>query len=245
MNVLILAAGDEHSTGDRAAYPIWLSELAGMTILERHVESFSGLQPNRFIFAFRREDVSAFHLDQIAALMAPSSWVIEIARQTQGAACTALLAIEAIDHEAELLIISATDLIDVDMCDVIKDFRARGAAAGTVSFQSIHPRYSYVRCDAAGDVIEVAEKRPISRNASAGLYWFARGGDLFAAVQTMIAKDASVNGQFFLAPALNELILRSKRVVTYPIALEQYHPIKTQQQIENLEQISGRVSHEA
>ncbi len=244
MNILILAAGDDHSSGDRKAYPLWLAELGGVTILERQVRRFAELQPNNFVFVFRRDDIQAFHLDEIVNLMAKDSAIVEIVRETQGAACSALLAIEAINQDAELVIISATDVIDVDMLKVVQSFRSRGADAGVITFASLHPRYSYVRCNEAGDVIEAAEKRPISRNATAGLFWFARASDFFSAVKAMIVKDASVNEVFFIAPALNEMILDHKKIVTETITLDQYHPIKSQQHVETFGQALERIVNE-
>ena len=48
---------------------------------------------------------------------------------------------------------------------------------GVIVFDSVHPRWSFVRVDKAGFVIETAEKRPISRLATAGFYYFRRGAD--------------------------------------------------------------------
>ena len=240
MNVLILAAGEP---GPQAAdaYPIWLSELEDGLVLERQVKAL-GFDPKaRFVFCFRRADVERHHLKDIAALMAPGSAVVEIRRETRGAACTAMLALGKVDLEGELVVVSATDHIEVDYAQVIEGFRAKGADAGVMTFESLHPRYAYVRLDAEGWVTEAAEKRPISRNASAGFFWFRRAGDFFEALQQMILKDAQVQDRFFICPALNELILDQKRIAAFPLAANQYHPLKALAQVEAYEHaLEGR-----
>jgi hypothetical protein len=237
MNVLILAAGGEPVDPNAPdPYPIWLSEMEDGLVLERQVKALSFDRKARFVFCFRRSDIERYHLKDIVSLMAPDCAVIEIRRDTKGAACTAMLAIGKMDLEAELIVVSATDHIDVDYASVIAGFRAKGADAGVMTFESLHPRYSYVRTDADGFVTEAAEKRPISRAANAGFFWFRRAGDFFEALQQMILKDAQVQDRFFISPALNELILEQKKIATFPLAANQYHPLKALSQVEAYEQ---------
>ena len=61
-------------------------------------------------------------------------------------------------------------------------------------------------------MVESAEKRPISRSASAGFFWFRKASDFFDAVRDMILKDDHVRGVFYVAPALNQLVLRQKKI---------------------------------
>lgn len=237
MNVLILAAGEPAPANAADPYPLWLSELDDGLVLERQVRALSIVKDARFVFCFRREEVERYHLRDIVDQMAPGCAVVEIRRETRGAACTAMLAIGQIDLDAELIVASATDHIEADFAKVIAGFRARGADAGVMTFESLHPRYSFVRTDAEGWVTEAAEKRPISRTANAGLFWFRRAGDFFTAVQQMILKDAQVQDRFFISPALNELILEQKKIATFALAPNQYHPLKAANQIEAYEQM--------
>jgi ADP-glucose pyrophosphorylase len=235
MNVLILAAGEPAAPNAADPYPIWLSEMDDGLVLERQVKALSFGKKARFVFCFRRSDVERYHLKDIVGQMAPDGAVVEIRRATQGAACTAMLAVGQMDLDDELIVASATDHIDVDYAQVIAGFRAKGADAGVMTFESLHPRYSFVRTDAEGWVTEAAEKRPISRTANAGFFWFKRAGDFFAALQQMILKDAQVQNRFFISPALNEFILEQKKIATFPLAAHQYHPLKAVAQVEAYE----------
>jgi hypothetical protein len=239
MNIIILAAGEPADPA--APYPIWLSEVEDGLLLERQVRSLGIVKDAHFIFCFRRADVEHYHLRDIVAQIAPRCSVVEIRRPTSGAACTALLGLSEMDLDAELMVASATDHVDVDYARVVESFQSRGADAGVMTFESLHPRYSFVRQDSEGWVVEAAEKRPISRTANAGFYWFKRAGDFTWALQEMILKDAQVQGRFFLSPALNELILEHKKIATYPLAAHQYHPVKAASQVEAYEhQLEGR-----
>ena len=243
MNILILAAG-ERPVQAASAYPIWLSELDGSLLIERQIEAFKRAGGTSFIFAFRQADAESHHLDAIVTQLAPRATVISIRRDTAGAACTALLAIGHIAPDQELVVASATDHIDADYVAILEDYRAKGADAGIMTFDSLHPRYSFVKTDAEGLVVEAAEKRPISRQANSGFYWFARGQDFIDAVKEMILKDAHVNGVFYISPSLNEMVLKGLKIVTHPLDAAQYHPLKDQRQIDVLEhRLEERTRH--
>lgn len=236
MNVMILAAGGPVSDPARGEHPLWLSEIEGGGLLvERVIDAYRQFNPTRFVFAVRQHDVRTHHVDAILRLIVPECSLVELKKETQGAACTALLAIDQIDPDAELIIANVTDMVEVDLRDVVGHFRRSGAAAGTIVFDSLHPRYSYVRLGRDGEVAEAAEKRPISRNAIAGFFWFARAREFVEAAQAMILKDAHVNGRYYVAPALNEYVLRGRRVLAWKIGAEQYHPLKSTQQVNSYE----------
>jgi len=227
MKVLLLGAGSLPTSADS---PVWIAEQSGRLLIERFVAACQGLQPD-LVFAVRTEDIRRFRIDSIIALAAPEAAVVSVSGNTQGAACTALLCIERINRDKELLIINSNELLDLDYAEPVRYFRAHQLDAGVATFPSLHPRYSYALLDDNNIVVEAAEKRPISRNAMAGYYWFARGDDFIIAAQDMIHKNAQVDGQYYISLALNELILRQKRIGIYPIQASQYHPLKSRQQI--------------
>lgn len=237
MNILILAAGESGQTEDDP-YPIWLSEVDGQLMLERQINALGPLKPNRYLVCVRASDNARHHVRDIVRLISPLAETIEIKRATAGAACTALLAIDRIKFDEELIILNATDQININFSETVEEFRSSAADGGVLTFDSLHPRYSFVRLDEAGHVIEVAEKRPISRHANAGFYWLRRAGDFFDALQTMMLKDAHVNGLFYVSPALNELILQQKVIRTISLSKDAYMPVKSPRQLSNYEHLT-------
>ena len=142
---------------------------------------------------------------------------------------------ERIDNAEELLIIGSNEILGVNPVDIISHFYEVQADAGVVVFPSVHPRYAYVRLDDDGSVIEAAEKRPISRNATAAFHWYAHGRDFVRSTKAMIRKSADVEGIFYISPSLNELVLEQKKIASFPIPLNQYHPLKVDRQVQMYE----------
>lgn len=235
MNILILAAGQPPLQKQDENYPLALVEFEGTPLIQKLIEQCSSIDAKvNFIIALRETDVRDYYLDNIVRLLSPSAEILKVSDNTQGAACTALLSVPYIDNDDELLILNGNELLDIDFSLPLQDFRQRGLDAGVVSFNSVHPRYSYVKIQ-DGLVVEAAEKRPISRHATVGFYWFNQGSIFVKAAKNMIRKDASVNGLFYICPSLNELVLEQYKIGMFTIATELYHPLKNEKQLEQLE----------
>jgi NDP-sugar pyrophosphorylase family protein len=237
MNILILAAGEIALDPDSGKYPLCLNEFNGKTLIENILLSCQKIGDVKFLVALRELGIRQYHIDNIVELLAPGSKIFGIQKDTKGAACTALLAVDEIDNDEELLIVNGNELLDVNYLEIVSNFRERKLDAGVVTFSSIHPRYSYVKLNDENFVIEASEKKPISRNATVGFYWFARGREFVSAAQNMIRKDAVVNGLFYICPTLNELVLNQKKIGTYAVDANKYHPLKTERQVMQFETI--------
>jgi choline kinase len=232
-NILILAAGQSEFTTHDGGYPLCLTEVDGSPLLERVVANTRGIDNAHFVYALLDEYVERFHLGHVAQLITPNANVVRVPGNTQGSACTALLAAAGLEHsDAELLVISANELVDVDLAEVLGTFRHQELDGGTITFRSVHPRYSYVRLNSDGLVSEASQQIPISQTATAGIFWFRSTADFVAAAKNLIRKNAGVAGKFFIAPSFNELVLQQKRVGVYPIDNSRYHPMKSERQMQ-------------
>jgi hypothetical protein len=240
VNVLVLAAGHSSYGTNDSGYPLCLAEFDGLTLMERLILNTQSIKNASYTFALLDEEVERYHLDRVVEHLAPGSQVIRVPKGTRGSACTALLAICQFHPQQEVLLISANELVDINFNEVIADFRERRLDGGALIFRSIHPRYSYVCIDNDGIVTEAAQKNPISQHATTGVFWFARAGDLVEAIKNMIRKDASVDGNFYVAPAFNEIILKQGRIGVREIDPRNYHPLKTEKQIHQFEQEVSR-----
>lgn len=231
MNVLILMAGTDRVKLNDETYPLYLAEIGGKPVIQRLVEALSDVEGARFVFAVRDDDIKRYRVDSVVRQLSPTAQLVSVGGETAGAACTALLAAPHIDNDDSLVILNSDDWLDVDHAEVVRQFRERDLDAGAVVFPSLHPRYSFVRLDSDDLVTEAAEKNPISRNATAGLYWFRRGAAFVEAAKQTIRKEARVNGRFYVCPCFNELILRQARIGVYRVGAGQYHPIKSNRQL--------------
>lgn len=212
MNTLLLAAGSSRAYSDAGHHwPKNLTEVAGRPLLQHVVESLGPLaQERRLVAVLHKDEVARHRTDRVLQLLEPTARVITVG-DTHGAACSALLACEQLDPAAPLVVASGDALLRADLEAVTASFEERGLDAGTVVFDAVHPRWSFVRLE-DGLVVQASEKDPISRAATAGFYWFRTAGAFLAATMRMIEKGASVQGQYYVCPALNELVLEGARV---------------------------------
>ncbi|CCV44200.1 glycosyltransferase family 2 protein [Yersinia enterocolitica] len=235
VNILILAAGQSSTESREDSYPLCLTETDGMSLIERIVLNTKKIPDSKYCFALLDKDAEKFHLDKVVKLLVKDSTVIKIPEYTKGSACTALLAASQLNQQDELLIISANELVNIDFSNVLNDFNLRKLDGGTLIFKSVHPRYSYVSLNTDRIVIEAAQQKPISQNATAGVFWFARTHDFAEAAKNLIRKNASVNEKFYVAPTFNELILKQMKVGTINLNVDDYKLLKTERQAQQFE----------
>lgn len=241
LNILI-PLGAQSAFFEQADYPYPkpLAEILGKPMIQHVVENLQSLTiEKRFIFVLRDEDCTRHHLDSTVRLLAGDDCqIFRTSQPTRGAACSALLAINTINTDEPLVIANGDQLFDGDLDALLQSFADQQADAGCLTFESLHPRWSYVRLEGTSDIVETAEKHPISRSAIAGFYYFAKGRDFVSAAMRSIAKDASVDGVFYIAPVMNELILQNRRVKAVPLAAGSYHTFYTPKKIEEYENLA-------
>jgi len=214
-------------------FPKPLIEIAGKPMIQLAVDNFDTIEDEKyFIFVIDKGDCAKYHLDDVLRLLSDSHIeIIELDGQTRGATCSALMAIDHINNDTPLIISNADQIFDDDLNKVIRHFRKGDADAGVICFESVHPRWSYVRLDENGFVVETAEKRPLSKHAIAGFYYFKKGKDFVEAAMHSIYKDARVDDKFYTAPVLNELVLDNKKILIFQVDNAKYHTFYSPQKI--------------
>jgi dTDP-glucose pyrophosphorylase len=92
-------------------------------------------------------------------------------------------------------------------------------------FNSMHPKWSFVKTNSRNFIIEVAEKNPISDIATCGIYWYKKGKYFVKSAENMISKNIRVNNEFYIAPVYNEMIKEGKIII--PFYVHKMHGIGT------------------
>lgn len=236
INVLLPAMGTSAFFKD-AFFPKPLTEIKGKTMIELVFENYKDLEPKNYIFVFHDEDCKKFHLDSSVKLLSPVSRVIKLHNQTAGALCTCLMTVDLINDDTELIIANSDQIIDVDYRKVIDCFHKIDADAGVITFPDIHPRWSYARIN-DDEVVEVAEKRPLSRHAIAGFYYYKRGSDFVNAAKKALLKQDNLDGRYYISASINELILMRHKVCFYEIEKERYRSFYSPAKIKEYEEES-------
>ena len=234
LNILLPSMGTS-AFFKESFFPKPLVEINGKTMLETVIENYRTIKQKKYIFIFQEKDCQEFHLDGSVQLLETESIVIRLQNQTAGALCTCLMAVEAIGNQDPLIIANSDQIIDVDYARVLQHFEQMAADAGIITFPSIHPRWSYAKKE-QDEIVEVAEKRPLSQNAIAGFYYFKRGADFITAAQNALLKRSHLDGKYYISATINEMILLGRRVGFYDIAKEQYHSFYSPAKIKEYEE---------
>ncbi|MCC2624726.1 MAG: putative nucleotidyltransferase [Burkholderiales bacterium] len=236
INILLPMAGDSPLFDPGLyPYPLPLTELGGKPMIDHVINNLSSISNElRFIFVVKRSECSQFHLDYTLSLLAPNYEIIRLDGQTKGALCSALMAVSYIDNIDPLIIVNFDQIFSNGLCSLVKELQFTKCDAGCLVFDSVHPRWSYVKLE-DGLVVEAAEKKPISRNAIAGFYYFAQGSFFVQSAKRVILNQSMVNDRFFISSTFNELILDKKVVKAVKVPQDSYHSFYTPQRIEDYE----------
>jgi dTDP-glucose pyrophosphorylase len=238
INILIPLAGtNQFFNESEYPYPKPLIEINNKTMIELVINNFNNIKEEKqFIFIVNSDDCKKYHLDNVLNLLTNHNCkIIKIDNETKGAACSAMMAIEYINNDSPLIIANSDQLFDDNLEDIISSFE--DVDGGVVSFDSVHPRWSYARVNDENYIIETAEKRPLSKHAIAGFFYFKKGEDFIKSAMNMIKKDANVNGLYYISPTLNEMVLNNKKLIIKTINNDKYHTFYTPQKIQEYERL--------
>jgi dTDP-glucose pyrophosphorylase len=200
------------------AQPKPLIPVLGQPMIAFVVDNLRPRRDHRFIFLALREHQTQWDIASTLERAAPGCRIVWVDAVTEGAACTVLLAQAHIDNAQPLMVANTDQFVDTD----INAYLAAGDGRDglIMTFPANDPKWSFVRKNAQGAVVEVVEKQVVSNEATVGIYNFARGSDFVAAARNMIARDLRVNGEFYVAPTYNQLIAQGQAIATFAIGPE-------------------------
>jgi NDP-sugar pyrophosphorylase family protein len=238
MNLVIpIASSSKFFSLEEYGYPKPLIEIMGIPMIEHVIKNIThGNSFKKIIFIVKQDECDRFHLDSTLNLLSPNKpEIIKLRADTQGALCSVLLAIEHINNDQPLLISNADQIFDRGIPDYLQYYTDSDLDAACLTFSSVHPRWSYVKTNDNGLVIETAEKRPISKNAIAGVYWYKKGSEFIDRGMASIKNGSSVDGKYFISPVFNEYVLLGGKVGCHAVSNEEYHTFYSPQKIEEYE----------
>jgi len=214
LNILIPMAG-AGSRFELAGYtfPKPLIEVKGKPMIQVVVDNLN-IDAN-YIYVVQKSHRSKYNLDTLLNLITPNCKIVEVDGITEGAACTALLAKDLIDNENPLFFANSDQFVEWDSNEFMYKMQESNCDGGIVTFKATHPKWSFAKIDDNGFVTEVAEKNPISDNATVGYYYWKHGSDFIKYAEQMIDKNIRVNNEFYVCPVFNEAILDGMKIRTF------------------------------
>ena len=216
LNIVIPMAG-EGSRFVKAGYtfPKPMIEVHQKPMIQLIIESL-GLKGN-FIFIVRKEHLDKYNLRSLLNIIAPNCKIIIIDKLTEGAACTVLLAKKYISNDKPLVIANSDQFIEWNPSETMYNFSTKKIDGGILTFNTVHPKWSYAKVDEDNIVTEVAEKKVISNHGTVGVYYWKKGKDFIKYAQQMIKKNIRVNNEFYVCTVFNEAIKDNKSIKIYDV----------------------------
>ena len=187
----------------------------------------------RFIFLIQKEHQKKYNIKSVLKILQPNCEIIEIDKLTEGAACTTLLAKELIDNNSPLIIANSDQYIKWNSSKSMYEITSKKYDGAILTFESIHPKWSYTKSGNNGFVEEVAEKKVISKEATVGVYYWKHGEDYVKYAEQMIQKNKRVNNEFYVCPVYNEAISDNKKIKS--IEVQKMIGMGTPEDLQNFE----------
>lgn len=229
-NIVIPMAGRGKRWKDAGyIFPKPLVEINNVPMIQLVLENLN-LQGN-YIFICLKEHTEKYALEQLLNNLVPGCRIVYVNQVTEGAASTILLAKKYIDNDDPIIIANCDQWLNWSSSDFVNFIDKRNPDGVIVTFTSMHPKNSFVKLDEEGKIVEVAEKKPISNHANAGVFYYRSGTEFVKAIESMIMKNIRINNEFYLSPAYNELNLKEKKV--YPYHVSQVKSMGTPEEMDN------------
>lgn len=229
LNIVVAIAGEGVKFKEAGyTFPKPLIDINGKPMIQLVIENLKPTLAHRFILICKKDHYDKYSLHGVFRNATGGVYeCIKLESATKGAACTVLTAIDFINNDNELIVANGDQLLDVKLDKFLGFARKLKLDGAIITFHSSHPRWSYARVGRKGDVVEVAEKKVISENATVGVYYFRKGSDFVKGATSMIEKDIRFDNEFYVCPVYNELILVGKKVKIWPIKESQMHSLGT------------------
>lgn len=202
-------------------------DVAGLPMIVRVLDNLK-IDDSRFILILQKTFMEDFRAELSEIKSKFNVEFIAINMVTEGAACTALFAIDYINNSSPLLIANSDQLVDLSILEFIEDANVRNLDGSILVFESNEPKWSYVKTDDKGYMTLLKEKSVISENATVGIYYFSKGSDFVLAATKLIINNDRVNNEFYVAPTYNYLVSEyQKKIGIYTIEKTRMHGLGT------------------
>lgn len=229
INIVIPMAGNGQRFLD-AGYltPKFLINILGKPMIEHVVKSL-GIN-GKFIYIVQEQHYKDYDLNNLLNYITPGCQIVVLSNTTDGAARTTLFAESLINNDNKLIIFNSDQIIEWNSDDFQK-FVSSDLDGAVVTFKGHGEKWSYVKTNEDGVIVEVAEKKQISNDATAGIYYWSKGSDYIKYAKQMIKKNIKVNGEFYVAPVYNEAIFDNKKI--FPFELNKIWQVGTPEDLED------------
>lgn len=211
LNIVIPMAG-RGSRFAKAGYknPKPLIDVNGKPMIEWVTDNIRPKCEHRFIYICQQEHLEKYGVEEILKKISPGCEIVTVNHITEGAACTVLLAEKYINNDDPMMMANSDQYVDTNIDEYLNSMKDYDGFIMTMPAKD--PKWSFIRYNQENLVTLVREKEVISDEATVGIYNYAHGSDFVKYAHQMIQKNIRVNGEFYVAPVYNEMIVDNKRI---------------------------------
>lgn len=214
----------------RAGYkvPKPLIEVEGKPIIAHVVDLFPG--DHDFIFVCNEDHLrnDSWNMKGILESLSENTSVIAIAPHKLGPVNAIMEASSAIDLNQPTVVNYADFFCLWDFNAFVEDIRGRNLSGSVPAYRGFHPHsggktnYAYIR-EEDNLLQDIQEKKPFTENkveefASSGTYYFDSAGLMLNLFEEQIAKNLTVNGEFYVSSSMGLMSQRGLPVGVFELS---------------------------
>lgn len=223
MNVLIPMAG----LGSRFPIETYkttkpLIKINNKTMIEHAIKSLSINAKYHFVV---RDSIFFDEIYSTLKSIDDSFNIIKINEITDGPARTCLMAEDFINNDEELIITNSDQIMWWDSDLFLHAARDKKYDGMIVTYTSNTEKNSYAKINKNGYVLEIKEKQVISDISLNGIHYWKHGKYFVDSAKEMISKNEKYNGEFYVGPTYNSMILEGKKIGIYHIPSFQHNAV--------------------
>ncbi len=185
-----------------------LIEVDGKPIIEHIINMFPG--EDNFVFICNREHLETTNVRDVLNRLKPDGHIASIEPHKLGPVHTLLEATDCIDDNEPTIVNYCDFSVYWDYEDFKATLSANGCDGCVPSYKGFHPNllgdgfYAGMRSDENNNMLEIREKHSFTENKmdsfqSAGTYYFKKGSYINKYFRELIAKDISMNGEYYVS----------------------------------------------
>jgi len=207
MNIIIPLGGiGERFVKENYTEPKPLIKIFGKSMIFHVIDNLK-LYPNDNLIIIYNKELNKFNFNKILKTKYPNVLLIELNKQTEGAAETVLIGLNSIDSK---MLNNKNILLDCDTfykTDILSIYRnQKHNAVFCFKDAQSKPIYSYIKFDSNNIINEIKEKVKISNYANTGCYCFEDGHILKKYCELIMSDNIRQNNEFYTSGVINAMI---------------------------------------
>jgi NDP-sugar pyrophosphorylase family protein len=142
---------------------------------------------------------------------------IEIEGITTGPASTVKLALPHLNPNLPVIVANSDQYVSHDLSSFLEAVRNSENPGTILTMTATGSKWSYIGRNELGNITEVVEKRPISDEATVGIYAWSSPELLRDSIQYIESEELLVNNEYYVAPSYCYLVLKGLSIGVYSV----------------------------